>query len=244
MRKERKEQIKAAYHTLGRNGTFYDGMITCSTISGKAVCKLVWDMDQETNDRYLALALSKIPENFSGRLLEVPVGTGILTMPLYQTLPRARITCVDYSEDMLGRARQRAKQMRLKNVRFTQGDVGQLPFEDKSFDIVLSLNGFHAFPDKEAAFSETFRVLKSGGLFCGAFYISGEGKRTDWFLQNIYVKTGYFTPPFDTRISLESRLQKLYEKVSVQAVQSEGVFHCRKANQCTCNAIYQHTLVC
>lgn len=124
---------------------------------------------------------------------------------------------------------KRAKQMDLNNICFRQGDVGKLPFADESFDIVLSLNGFHAFPDKDAAFSETFRVLKPGGLFCGAFYISGEEKRTDWFVQGIYVKMGYFTPPFDTRVSLEQRFQKLYEKVLVKAVKSEGVFHCRKA---------------
>lgn len=60
-----------------------------------------------------------------------------------------------------------------------QGDVGALPFADESFDIVLSLNGFHAFPDKEAAYRETFRVLKKGGTFCGCFYVQGGCKRTN-----------------------------------------------------------------
>ena len=59
---------------------FYDGMITCSTLSGKAVCRLVWDMNKVENDAYLEKALSGIPEHFSGKLLEVPVGTGILTI--------------------------------------------------------------------------------------------------------------------------------------------------------------------
>ena len=69
--------------------------------------------------------------------------------------------------------------MALQNVQFRQGDVGALPYEDSSFDIVLSLNGFHAFPDKEAAYRETFRVLKPGGTFCGCFYVAGECRRTD-----------------------------------------------------------------
>ena len=83
---ERKEVIRSAYRMTGGNN-FYDGMITCSTLSGKAVCRLVWDMNKAENDAYLEKALSGIPEHFSGRLLEVPVGTGILTMPVYQTLP-------------------------------------------------------------------------------------------------------------------------------------------------------------
>lgn len=48
-----------------------------------------------------------------------------------------------------------------------KGDVGSFSYEDATFDAVVSLNGFHAFPDKEAAYRETFRVLKPGGIFCG-----------------------------------------------------------------------------
>ena len=44
------------------------------------VCRLVWDMNKVENDAYLEKALSGIPEHFSGKLLEVPVGTGILTI--------------------------------------------------------------------------------------------------------------------------------------------------------------------
>ncbi len=42
---------------------------------------------------------SKIPEGFSGKMLEVPIGTGVLTMPVYQSLTNAEITCLDYSAD-------------------------------------------------------------------------------------------------------------------------------------------------
>ena len=161
---ERKEAIRGAYRLTG-GSNFYDGMITCSTLSGKAVCRLVWDMNKAENDAYLEKAMAGIPENFSGKLLEVPVGTGILTVPLYQTLPQADITCLDYSPDMMGQAKEKAERLHLENVTFRQGDVGALPFADGAFDIVLSLNGFHAFPDKEAAYREVFRVLKSGGTF-------------------------------------------------------------------------------
>ena len=96
---DRKEAIRSAYRMTGGNN-FYDGMITCSTLSGKAVCRLVWAMNKAENDAYLEKALSGIPENFSGRLLEVPVGTGVLTMPVYQTMPEADITCLDYSPNI------------------------------------------------------------------------------------------------------------------------------------------------
>ena len=93
---ERKEAIRGAYRMTGGN-SFYDGMITCSTLSGKVVCRLVWAMNKAENDAYLEKALSGIPQHFSGKPLEVPVGTGILTMPVYQTMPEADITCLDHS---------------------------------------------------------------------------------------------------------------------------------------------------
>ena len=49
---ERKEAIRGAYRMTGGN-SFYDGMITCSTLSGKAVCRLVWAMNKAENDAYL-----------------------------------------------------------------------------------------------------------------------------------------------------------------------------------------------
>ena len=151
-------------------------MITCSTLSGKAVCHLVWAMNKAENDAYL----------------------------------------------------EKAERLHLKNVTFRQGDVGALPYADDTFDIVLSLNGFHAFPDKEAAYREVFRVLRPGGTFCGCFYVKDEHKRTDWFVRHVYEKAGFFTPPYETTASLKKRLKKRYAAVTLGTVKSMVWFVCRK----------------
>ncbi len=224
----RKDVIRNAYQLCGGASSFYDGMMTYATPAGKAICRLVWNMDREKNLRYITEALNGIPEDFAGRLLEVPVGTGVLTMPVYRQLPDADITCLDYSAEMMTAARAKAEHLALRNVSFVQGDVGALPFDDESFDIVLSLNGFHAFPDKEAAYRETFRVLKKGGTFCGCFYIQNGCRRTDWFIRHLYVPKGFFTPPFETEESLRKRLAGMYEDVHVTAVEGIGCFRTRK----------------
>ena len=126
----RQDAIRGAYRMTGSN-SFYDGMITCTTLAGKAVCRLVWAMNKAECDEYLTKALAGIPEGFSGQLLEVPVGTGVLTMPLYKTMPEAEITCLDYSPDMMAQAQEKAERMGLKNVEFRQGDVGALPFRSE-----------------------------------------------------------------------------------------------------------------
>lgn len=225
----RHEEIKASYKALGGGfASLYDGIITRSTLTGKLMDSLVWGLNAERAAKWINDALAPIPDGFSGTLLEVPVGTGVLTVPVYQGLPDAQITCLDYSAEMMQNAERRAQALAVKNVSFVQGDVGALPFEDESFDIVLSLNGFHAFPDKDAAFSETWRVLKKGGIFCGCFYIAGEFRRTDWFVKHMYVPKGFFTPPFETKETLEKRLKELYAEVRVSPVRAEGVFCCVK----------------
>ena len=140
-----------------------------------------------------------------------------------------------YTKRKVGSASRRGNEeiksdrLHLKNVTFRQGDVGALPFADGAFDIVLSLNGFHAFPDKETAYREVFRVLKPGGTFCGCFYVRGEHKRTDWFVRRVYEKAGFFTPPYEMTVSLKKRLGKLYAAVTLGTVKSMAWFVCRKA---------------
>ena len=223
----RKEQIREAYKITGNSG-FYDGMITCTSFLGTLVSRVVWSIGPEENLKYIDMALSGIPEGFAGRMLEVPIGTGALTIPFYKALKNADITCLDYSRDMMGQAREKAEKLGVDNITFVQGDVGNLPFEDESFDVVLSMNGFHAFPDKEAAYKETFRVLKKGGTFCGCFYVKGENRKTDWIIKNMYQPAGFFTPPYETVESLRKRLENMYEEVEVNSVESIVCFRCRK----------------
>lgn len=220
-------KTKKAFDFAGKSG-FYDGVITGTGLFGSLVSNLVWKMDKNKDLEYQKLATKAIPQNFGGKMLEVPVGTGILTMPMYQKLTNADITCLDYSNEMMARAEQRAENMGMKNISFVQGDVGKLPFENETFDLVLSMNGLHVFPDKDKAFSEIFRVLKKNGIFCGCTYIKGECKRTDWFIDKIYVPKGYFNPPFDTKDTLYNRLEKMYQSVRVKTVISEACFECVK----------------
>ena len=114
------------------------------------------------------------------------------------------------------------------HISFVQGDVGQLPFADESCDIVLSMNGFHAFPDKKRAFLETNRVLKKGGRFIGCFYIKGKSRRTDWLVGRILTKKGWFTPPFLTEENLRSVLGRFYSDIDCRTDGSIAYFICTK----------------
>ena len=44
----------------------------------------------------------------------------------------------------------------------------------------------------------------------------------------MYVPKGFFTPPFETKESLTSRLEALYRQVTVETLNAEGIFRCVK----------------
>ena len=159
-------------------------------------------------------------------ILDVPVGTAVFTERKWKSLSRAQIICLDYSEDMIELARKRLHGY--SNVSCVQGDVGDLPMNNASFDVVLSMNGFHAFPDKEKAFEETWRVLKPGGKFIACFYIKGKSGITDWLVNHILSKKGWFTPPFPTEEQLRNTLNRLYKDIDFHIDGSMVYFCCTK----------------
>ena len=186
--------------------------------------KLFWS---GTDDNDIARkVLSYIPDDFSGSLLDVPVGTAVFTQCKWTSLKNANITCLDYSMDMLEQAERRFNGY--AHIKCIQGDVGNLQMDDESFDIVLSMNGFHAFPDKKKAFQETWRVLKSGGTFIACFYVKGKSKITDWLVKNVLAKKGWFSPPFQTEEELRAILQTLYKNADIHVDGSMVYFCCEK----------------
>jgi len=215
------DKIQEAYES---SKNIYDGVLTQGNFFSRMYIKLFWS---GTDDNEIARkVLSYIPDDFSGKLLDVPVGTAVFTQRKWSSLKNAHITCLDYSTDMLEQAKRRLDGK--AHINFIQGDVGNLQMDDESFDIVLSMNGFHAFPDKQKAFRETCRVLKSGGDFIACFYIRGKSKRTDWLVKNILAKKGWFTPPFQTEEELKNTLQKMYKEVELHVDGSMAYFHCVK----------------
>lgn len=217
-----------AYQLVGNFAKLFDRMMTNADLPARLALKFFWGLNSAAHEKFLAQAFAGIPKNFCGRLLEVPVGTGVLSLPIYQKLTGAEIFCVDLSDKMLDAAKARAVKMNLHDVNFLQGDVTNLPFTDESFDLVLSVNGFHVFPDKISAHAEVFRVLKRGGIFCGSVYVKGENRRTDFFVENFCERHGFFSPPYDTPATLKKFLREKYSRAEVTNVESFAGFICTK----------------
>jgi SAM-dependent methyltransferase len=98
------------------------------------------------------------------RVLDLGSGAGTDSLVAAQMVgPEGRVTGIDMTPEMLGRARTAAAELGADNVEFVEGEAEQLPFGDESFDVVISNGVIDLIPDKDAVFTELFRVLTPGG---------------------------------------------------------------------------------
>lgn len=93
------------------------------------------------------------------RVLELGAGTG-KNLRFYP--PGTDMTAIDISENMLRRARRRARRLDV-NVRLDIADAEALPFDDSSFDTVVATFLFCSVPEPVQGLREALRVLKPGG---------------------------------------------------------------------------------
>lgn len=77
--------------------------------------------------------------------------------------PSGYVIGLDMTPQMLELARQNKAKVGANNVEFRQGEIEDMPIDDASVDVIISNCVINLSPDKDAVFSEAFRVLKPGG---------------------------------------------------------------------------------
>nr|WP_319487738.1 methyltransferase domain-containing protein [uncultured Caproiciproducens sp.] len=106
----RQEKVHNGYKCGAKS---YDSLLSTKRLWAKLACKLVWGFPDTA---YAGKLLNWIPDNFGGKLLDIPVGTALFTTPKYQHIKNAQITCMDYSEDMMNLAQQKFQSAGINNV--------------------------------------------------------------------------------------------------------------------------------
>jgi arsenite methyltransferase len=94
------------------------------------------------------------------------IGCGAGTDSLIAALmvgPTGSVTGIDMTREMLEKARAGSATAGLENVTFVEAEAESLPFQDLTFDVVISNGVVDLIPDKDAVFSEIYRVLRPGG---------------------------------------------------------------------------------
>jgi SAM-dependent methyltransferase len=98
------------------------------------------------------------------RVLDIGSGAGMDSLiAALMVGPEGSVTGVDMTPEMIENARKGAAELDLNNVTFVEGEAETLPFDDSSFDVVISNGVIDLIPDKDAVFGEIYRVLVPGG---------------------------------------------------------------------------------
>ena len=130
--------------------------------------------------------LSHITMEPGMRILDVACGAGQTAIPMSRA--GAKVTGIDIATNLIEQARARAHAENL-DARFDEGDAEMLPYDDSSFDIVISLIGAMFAPRPELVTAELKRVCRPGGKI-----IMGNWTPTG-FVGQMFKTMGKHVPP-------------------------------------------------
>jgi arsenite methyltransferase len=97
---------------------------------------------------------------------------------------RGRVTGIDMTDEQLEKAERLRAAHAIAHVGFERGQIEQLPFDDASFDVVISNGVINLAPDKDRVFTEAARVLRPGGRLAIADIVT-EQALTDAIVSNV-----------------------------------------------------------
>jgi SAM-dependent methyltransferase len=166
----------------------YDGAIERETVA-RVLGALGWSTDTRLFYDRLEV-IGTVPDR--GAVLDIPCGGGVAFRGMRAGQP-IRYVAGDLSPGMLRRAKRVALRLGHDQIEFVETDVGALPFEDATFEMAVTYNGLHCFPDPAAGLTEIVRCLKPGGRLAGCVTVLGAGRRED-ALYRVYQRTGIFGP--------------------------------------------------
>jgi len=120
-------------------------------------------------------------------VLDAGAGTGSTALLAAQKAGiNGKVTLLDMNEAMLSEAKQKAEQAGLSDrLTFKTGDMEHLPFDDDTFDTVLSTYSLCPLFDPEKGALELYRVTRPGGHIGIAHSIEPEGKAIKWLADKV-----------------------------------------------------------
>ena len=121
------------------------------------------------------------------RVLDVAAGNGNATLAAARRW--CEVTSTDYVPALLERGRERAAAERLHGIDFQEADVEALPYDDASFDAVLSTFGCMFAPNPPRVAGEMLRVCRPGGRIAMANWTP------DGFIGQVFRMIGKHVPP-------------------------------------------------
>lgn len=169
--------------------SFYDWSVEHPRAGGA-----VWRLGIGSDLGLLYRAAAEIGRQPAGSaVLDVPCGGGVALRGL-RPGQGIRYVAADIAQSMLERTLDAARERQVADqVEPSLADVGDLPYADGEFDLVVSFTGLHCFPDPHLAVLEMGRVTHAGGVLTGSALLNDTGLRT-WPIRKVGRFSGLLGP--------------------------------------------------
>jgi len=97
-------------------------------------------------------------------VLDVGCGAGLdLIIARHLVGSSGQVSGIDLTPEMVAKAKRNVELAGLVNYEIRLADAGSIPYDDGTFDVIISNGVLNLSPDKEKSFKEIYRVLKPGG---------------------------------------------------------------------------------
>lgn len=165
------------------------------------------------------------------RVLDLGCGSGWAARLLAERASSGRVVGVDISDEMIGVAR--AASSDFTNVEFRVAGADRLPFGEKEFTHVFSMESLYYYPDISAALREVYRVLKPGGLFVAVVDLYQENEPSHQWIEQLKVpvqllSVAQYRALFETAGFIDVRDERLYDPTPIPADYTTGSFKTRE----------------
>ncbi len=156
-------------------------------------------------------ALKEIDFSRKGKLLDVGCGTGELLRLLEAKKGQVQLHGIDLSPEMLAKAKGKLSPA----VMLSTGDVHQLPFDEGTFDYVVSTEAFHHYGVQSKALAEMVRVATKRGRVIVV--------DMDFFLRPIHWLFERFEPGCQ-KVNTRKEMRALFEQVGLEEIRQQRGF--------------------
>ena len=149
------------------------------------------------------------------RVLDCGCGTGPMIQLLHDKYPEKHYVGLDLTPEMI----KVAQDKKLSNTEFIVGDSENLPFAESSFDAVICSNSFHHYPNPQAFFNSTYRVLRKGGRLVLRDYTSSDF--VVWLMNHLEMPLANLFGHGDVKIYKVSEFVAMSEKAGFKVMTME-----------------------